>query len=231
MVTVHGPLGRIEDSIRSRLEGIPGQSAVLQLGRFNRTLALGIGSIRPEMLRRMTFEGFDPMGSPKANARERGTLRQALAAARPYALSPDGWLLLAGGGGSGKTHLAVAIAGENIQQGRQVFFAFVPTLLDHLRTTYSPSSGVGFDELFEQVLQAELLVLDDLGAETSTPWAEEKLYQIIVHRHEARLPTVITTTATMDDLEATKPRLASRLVDWTVIQWLPIDAPNYRDQR
>ena len=231
VITVHGPLGRIEESIRARVEGIAGQSTILQLGRFNRTLALGIGSIRPEMLRRMTFDNFDPRGSPKASAQERDTLRQALDAAKTYAQSPEGWLFIAGARGSGKTHLAVAIAGECIHRGWQVFFAFVPTLLDHLRTTYSPNSAVGFDELFEQVLDGELLILDDLGAETSTAWAEEKLYQIIVHRHEARLPTVITTTAIMDELEESKPRLASRLVDWQVIQPLPIDAPNYRDMR
>ena len=60
---------------------------------------------------------------------------------------------------------------------------------------------------------------------------EEKLYQIIVHRHEARLPTLDAELLILDDLEESKPRLASRLVDRLVIQWLPIDAPNYRDLR
>ena len=76
-----------------------------------------------------------------------------------------------------------------------------------------------------------LLVLDDLGAESSTAWAEEKLYQIIVHRHEARLPTVITTVSMIEELEDTKSRIASRLVDGMVVNWVPISAPNYRDQR
>ena len=42
---------------------------------------------------------------------------------------------------------------------------------------------------------------------------------------------MITTTSIMNELEESKPRIVSRLVDWTVMQWLPIDAPNYRDQR
>ena len=56
-------------------------------------------------------------------------------------------------------------------------FTFVPDLLDHLRATYSPNSPVQYDQLFEQVKSTPLLILDDLGAETSTPWAKEKLYQ------------------------------------------------------
>ena len=112
-----------------------------------------------------------------------------------------------------------------------MFFAFVPTLLDHLRATFSPDSPVGYDELFERINSVPLLVLDDLGAESSTAWAEEKLYQIIVHRHEARLPTVITTVSTIDQLDDTNSRIASRLVDSMVVDWQPISAPNYRDQR
>ena len=113
-----------------------------------------------------------------------------------------------------------------------MFYAFVPSLLDHLRSTFSPDSPIGYDELFEQLKTAPLLVLDDLGAESSTAWAEEKLYQIIVHRHEARLPTVITTVSTIDELDdSSKSRIASRLVDSMVVDWLPISAPNYRDQR
>lgn len=231
VVTVRGPLARLDESLRTRLEAADGRSTVLQLGHFNTRLALGIGEVRPEMLERMKFTNFNPAGSPKATEKDRDTLAHAVSAARTFATFPEGWLLLTGARGSGKTHLAVAIAGESLQQGGQVFFAFVPTLLDHLRTTYSPNSMVGFDELFEQVLNVPLLILDDLGAENSTPWAEEKLYQIIVHRHEARLATVITTASTMEELEDAKPRIASRLVDWLVVDWVPIDAPNYRDQR
>jgi DNA replication protein DnaC len=102
--------------------------------------------------------------------------------------------------------------------------------LDHLRATFSPDSPVAYDELFEQIKTVPLLVLDDLGAETSTPWAEEKLYQIVVYRHESRMPTIITTSFEIDQLEGTKPRIASRLMD-TIVDWVPIQAPNYRDQR
>ena len=103
--------------------------------------------------------------------------------------------------------------------------------MDHLRSTFSPDSPIGYDDLFEQLQTAPLLVLDDLGSENSTPWAEDKLYQIIAQRHEARLPTVITSAFSLEELEEAKPRIASRLVDTMVVNWQPISAPNYRDQR
>ena len=230
VVTVRGPLSRLDESLRTRLEA-EGRSTVSQLGNFNSRLSRDVGEIRPEMLARMTFDAFNPQGSPKANQKERAQLAEAVDLAQRFASFPEGWLLFTGNRGCGKTHLAIAIANESLRQGRQVLFAFVPALLDHLRTTYSPNSSVGFDELFEYVLNAPLLILDDLGAENSTPWADEKLYQLVVHRHETRMATVITSAATMGELEDARPGIFSRLVDQNVVEWATIEAPNYRDQR
>jgi DNA replication protein DnaC len=183
------------------------------------------------MRQRMTFDGFDPRGGRNASRKDQESLQRAKQAAETFASDPEGWLLFTGPRGSGKTHLAVAIAGESLRRGRPVFFAFVPSLLDHLRSTFSPDSPIGYDELFEQLKTAPLLILDDLGAESSTAWAEDKLYQIVVYRHEARLPTVITNAFSIEELEEAKPRIASRLVDSMVVDWEPITASNYRDQR
>ena len=231
VVTVRGPLPRLDESLRTRLEAADGRSTVLQLGHFNTRLPKGLGEVPPYMLERMTFASFDPAGGLKATREHKESLYLALQSAQTFASFPEGWLLFTGSRGSGKTHLAIAIAGESLRQGQKVFYAFVPALLGHLRTTYSPDSPVGFDELFEEVLNTSLLILDDLGSENSTPWAEEKLYHIIVHRHEARLPTIITTASTMDVLEESRPGLSARLVDAMVVDWVPIVAPNYRDQR
>ena len=230
VVTVRGPMTRLDEAVRTRLE--TGRlSTVLQLGHLNSRLAQGLGEVPPQMLGRMSFANFNPSGGERATRREQEQLFAALQAAHTFAAFPEGWLFFNGGRGCGKTHLAVAIANEVLSSGSQVFYAFVPTLLDHLRTTYSPNSPVSFDELFEEVISTPLLILDDLGAESSTPWAEEKLYQIFVHRHESRLATVITSAYTVEELNESRPRIGSRLVDSQVVEWITIDAPNYRNQR
>jgi len=231
VVTVRGPLQRLDEGLRSRLEAAEGFSKVVRLGQYNTRLARRIGDLPDEMRRRMSFENFDVRGGRNATKKDQESLHQAKQAAETFAVEPEGWLLLTGPSGCGKTHLAAAISGKNLDQDRPVFYTFVPSLLDHLRSTFSPDSPIGYDELFEQLKTAPLLILDDLGAESSTPWAEDKLYQIIVHRHEARLPTVITTVLSTDEIEQSKPRIASRLVDSMVVDWAPITAPNYRDQR
>ena len=166
-----------------------------------------------------------------ADDQDRLTLNAALAAAKNFASTPEGWLLLAGPHGSGKTHLAVAIAGARINLGEVVFFSFVPDLLDDLRSTFHPDSQVDYDQLFDKVKSAPLLILDDLGSESSTAWVQEKLYQIVVYRHNFQLPTVITTYLKMEDIEKAQPRMASRFRDTMVVQWVPISAPDYRDQQ
>ncbi|MCJ7667353.1 MAG: ATP-binding protein, partial [Anaerolineae bacterium] len=143
------------------------------------------------LLSRMTFESFKPQGYGLP-PRQRENLKRAYELAKGFAQDPKGWLVLSGGYGCGKTHLAAAIANYRLGQGEPVLFVVVPDLLDHLRATFSPDSPVAYDERFEMVRTAPLLILDDLGTQSSTPWAQEKLYQIINYRYNAQLPMVIT---------------------------------------
>ena len=229
VITVRGPLPRLEDVIRTRME-VEGFSSVYSLGHRNIELLKEVGGLHPDMLKQMTFENFKAAGRVKATEEERQNLRFAFETAKAFVESPKGWLVLTGMNGCGKTHLAVAIINERLKLGHPAFFAFVPAFLDYLRATFRPDSLTGYDELFEEVKAAPLLVLDDLGSENSTPWAEEKLYQIIVHRHNGRLPTVITSNyESLDELEEKKPRIRSRLSD-AMVEWAPILAPDFRDQ-
>ena len=133
-----------------------------------------------------------------------------------------------GGYGCGKTHLAAAIANVAEQAGQRVVFAIVPDLLDHLRATFAPSSDIAYDALFEKVRESALLVLDDFGAENSTAWATEKLFQLINYRYNYRMPTVITTNhrllAQMDE------RIRSRLSDLGLVRHVVIEAADYRER-
>jgi len=186
-----------------------------------------------EQLRNMTFDTFETDGIPYDEAvlahpahRQEifRSLKRALRNAQSYADDPSSWLVLLGDYGCGKTHLAVAIANARIQRGEPALFQVVPDLLDHLRATFSPTSTVTYDVLFDEVRTAPLLILDDLGAHSSSPWAEEKLFQIVNYRYNHRLPTVVTTNAPLDRLE---PRLVSRMTDMGSVR-LAIAAPDFR---
>ena len=191
-----------------------------------------IGGFDESMMERMSFETFDIRGSVRVSKSEqKETLKMAFESARIFASSPEGWLFLTGVHGCGKTHLAMAISSARLKLGDHVFISFVPALLDHLRATFSPDSKVPYDELFEDIKKAPLLILDDLAAESNTQWAEEKLYQLIVYRHNLRLPTIITSALNADQIETKEPGIGSRLKDQLVVQEAIITAPDYRDQQ
>ena len=128
----------------------------------------------------------------------------------PSPTPPTAGSLLSGASGCGKTHIAAAIVNRLLERGEPALFVVVPDLLDHLRSAYQPGADVGYDELFERVRNAPVLVLDDLGTQAQTPWAQEKLFQLINHRFNTRLPTVVTTNLLPEQLD---DRLRTRLTD------------------
>jgi DNA replication protein DnaC len=143
-----------------------------------------------------------------------------------FAQNPSGWLVLVGPYGCGKTHLAAAIANHALRtQHMRPIFAVVPDLLDYLRATFAPDSGLSYDRRFHAVRTTDLLILDDLGTENTTPWAREKLFQIVNHRYMERLPTVFTTNVDLDSLDG---RIRSRLCDTQLSRLVFIDAEDYR---
>lgn len=181
-----------------------------------------------ETLSRMTFDTFVPEGHGLPPDKQ-ANLRWAYEEARTFAENPQGWLVLRGGYGCGKTHLAAAIANACVEGGQPVLFITVPDLLDRLRAAFAPASpttyGARFEARFEEIRTAPILILDDLGTESSTPWAQEKLFQVFNYRYNARLPTVVTTN---HDLEEIPLRLRSRLVDPDLTRIVSITAPDYR---
>ena len=229
--TIRDPFDALDESISSKLQTNGEFSKLIEVGSKSQLTNSSLGQVPSQMSSRMTFDKFDPAGNSSSNREQQNALIQTLNGCTTFAENPEGWILLTGPNGSGKTHLAISVANELEKKNIDVYYAFVPNLLDYLRASFSPTSSVNFDSVFESLKESEVLILDDLGGESSTPWAEEKLYQIIVHRHELRMPTIITSSLSLDELERSKPRIASRLVDGMVVDWLPIISPNYRDQR
>ena len=160
-------------------------------------------------LARLTFSSLIVRGR-SANARDQEQYMRCVEDARAFADAPEDWLVLSGVSGCGKTHIAAAIVNRIIERGQPALFVVVPDLLDHLRAAYQPGAEIAYDDLFERVRNAPLLVLDDLGTQAPTPWAQEKLFQLINHRFNAQLPTIVTTNLAPEQFD---DRLRTRLTD------------------
>jgi DNA replication protein DnaC len=166
----------------------------------------------------MTFGTFED--------RQLSSLRRALEAAAAYAENPVNWLVLRGGFGVGKTHLAAAIANKVQRGGLSVLLVVVPDLLDYLRATFQPGSPVSYDQRFNEVRQAPFLVLDDLGMQSETEWAREKLFQILNYRYVAGTATVVTVSS--EGWERLDERLRGRLDNGDRCVHLLLDCPPFR---
>ncbi|MDO8670223.1 MAG: ATP-binding protein, partial [Dehalococcoidia bacterium] len=221
--TTTAALSELDERLRTRLTD-PALSKVLVVEEPAPLLLQRMGGLILEFLGRMTFDTFDPKRLNLGRDQQQN-LEHAFETARTFADNPEGWLVLQGPIGCGKTHLAAAIANHRRSLNQQAFFVVVPDLLDHLRSTFSPESKVTYDTVFESVRTASLLILDDLGTQTSTPWAQEKLYQIINYRYNAQLPTVITTNSSLEEIDG---RLSSRMADPQLSLVFAITAPDFR---
>lgn len=172
-----------------------------------------------------TFANFSDRKDEKLNLEERRSLDKAVKAAVEFAKKPKGWLIISGGYGTGKTHLAASIANFIAEANDPPLFIMVPDLLDHLRATFSPASATSYDRLFDEVRHAPVLILDDLGSQSSTPWAQEKLFQLLNHRYINEAPTVITIAD--EQLGKIDTRVGTRLMDNRLCKPVKISAPSF----
>jgi len=225
VIVTNVPIEQIEDRIRTRLTD-PNLCHIYVIEEKRDLLESLEYSWGPEfeLQKSMTFDKFD-WRRVNLLPEKRENLEEVFRLAFDFAKSPDGWLVLQGVNGCGKTHLAAAIANYRYQASKPALFVVVPDFLDHLRSTFSPESKVSYDQLFERVKTAPLLILDDFGEQTTTPWAQEKLYQVINYRYNARLSTVITTRCSLDEIDSP---ISSRLADPKISVVWNIIVPDYR---
>jgi len=166
------------------------------------------------------------------------SLREAHRRARAFVEAfpvVDRGLLLRGRHGVGKTHLAVAILKTVIRQKRaRGYFYETRELLKLVRDSFA-SGDVSEMDVLRPVLDADLLVLDDLGAEKTSEWVQETLGLVVNTRYSERRPTVFTTnlanSTSLEDLQSMRAQLGertrSRLLEmcWDV----EMDGPDVRE--
>ena len=137
-----------------------------------------------EKQRGQTFETFNREGVSR-------DVRRAYFMASG-AVEDGSWLALCGQRGTGKSHLAAAIALETMRRGQQAYFRLVSEMLDDLRQGYDDGD---YDAQMKFLKEVPCLVLDDLGKERSTDAAKDFLYQIIDARYRERRQVIITSNA------------------------------------
>lgn len=221
-------LNEIEGRVRSRIED-KNLSTIAKISAPDYRTLSGEDTSQPQISSlsihaRQTFGSFSLREQEGISPEYKDNIINGFRLAQSFAEKPQGWLIFTGDFGCGKTHLAAAIGNYCAAQGEEPIFMVVPDLLDHLRATFSPSSTVSYDNLFDRVRSASLLILDDLSTQSATPWAREKLYQILNYRYNAEIPTVITMS---DRLEEIDPRIQSRFLDTRLCRVFAITVPAY----
>lgn len=162
------------------------------------------GAHIPSRYHSCSFKSFD-IHAPSAAARDQ--LLQAKTLSERYVsrfVSEQGafvetGLIFIGPPGVGKTHLAVAVLKDLIARYRiRGLFVDFTSLIHQIQSTFDPGSAASKHDLLDPVVEAELLVLDELGAQKPSPWVNEILYLVMNSRYTRRLPTLFTTNYRLD---------------------------------
>ena len=121
-------------------------------------------------------------------------------------------LWLCGSVGTGKTTLAMLASRHALEAGRSVAIYSLPRLLAQIRTTFDDDAGNSYVDLLDRLTAVDLLHIDDVGAEKTSPWVLEQLYAIVNARYEDERSMIITTNLERDELATQiNERTVSRL--------------------
>lgn len=132
-----------------------------------------------------TFSNFN-------SARDRNAYNEAVRYAEQENLFSDkrNGLIIFGAVGSGKTHLAAAIANDFVERGIPAMFGTFQAHLDNIKSEFD-TSGQG--KYLSEIKSTPILVIDDLGKERKSEWTQSILFDIVNYRYEHLLPTIFTS--------------------------------------
>ena len=178
----------------------------------------------------MKLEYYPSVADPEVGESIRTYMAEVLADLRDYAadFSPATResLLLLGNAGLGKTHAALAIAGEVLRQNYDEIYVSCPDFFGKLEALHFGSDPNGEEEaLFQTASNADLLILDDLGTEFNSSFLLTNLYSLLNNRLGAKLPTIVTTNVTDGTLleKLYTEKISSRLAGFVQIKFFGND--------
>lgn len=147
----------------------------------------------PAKYENATFDNFETKDHDVAGQELYAARQKVLNYAHEFPLGPKPGLLILGETGRGKTHLAVAALRRIIGKGFQGVFLDYQTLLERIQSSFDSASGASDKEAYRTALDAEVLLLDDLGARRASDWVEDTVASIVTHRYNNRKPLIATT--------------------------------------
>lgn len=174
------------------------------------------------------FNNYDPRTDS-----QRAAFKYAAALTHEYP-AVDRGLLLMGTVGVGKTHLAVSILKGLTERGFSCLFYEFGALLKEIQDSYNPHTRTSELGVLAPVLNAEILVLDELGASKPTDWVRDTMAHVINTRYNDKRHTIFTTNY-LDERRSERDeiledrigtRLRSRLYE--MCKTVTIDGPDYR---
>jgi len=165
-----------------------------------RTNSLRETSGIPPNYQRASLDTFQiPQDNPIARSGLGKVLLDVRGYVREFPSTDRPGLLLVGDTGTGKTHLAVAALKALIEKGHEGLFFDYQNLLDRIRAGYDRNAGASDREAYSTALDAEVLLIDDLGSHRVTEWVEDTVTSIVTHRCNHRKPLIATTNLDVDD--------------------------------
>lgn len=192
-------------SCRCRAERRYQKEQMLQQDKDMRAMeALKRQSLMDERLRDVSFDSFRKTNDNAYN------LKLCLRYANHFdeMLAKNQGLLFYGGVGTGKTFAAACIANHLLNQRIPVIMTSFVKLLESMQGFSEDDSA-----LIARLNRAKLLIIDDLGAERSTDYALEKVYDIVDSRYRAKLPIILTTNLSMTELKESTDIRYTRIYD------------------
>jgi DNA replication protein DnaC len=196
--------------------------------RMARKRAAAVAGRLPKRFREVSFER-EPIASMNQSL-----LREVRTYVRSIRerLDEGRGIWFVGGVGTGKTTLAMLISKAAMEADRTVAIYSLPRLLALLRDTYDDDAQYSLGELIERLCSVDLLHIDDVGAEQSSPWVLEQLYTIVNTRYEDGKALLLTTNLDQEALVAQiGPRTVSRIFEICGGEPLPMWGDDHRIPR